>query len=184
MKISVSGIVGSGKSTVSKMLAEKLGLEYFSVGGIMRQMAVEKGIHLKELTEDAKCDGGVLDKELDDRQIKIGKIRDNFVMDSRLGFHFIPESFKVFLYVDLDEGAKRIFSASRGEESYLDADEAKEHMVKRMSSEKQRYQQYYGLDFPDGCKFDLEVDTTGISPEEVVEKIIKGFKIFLRKSKV
>ena len=178
MKITVSGIVGSGKSTVSKMLAEKLGLEYFSVGGIMRQIAVEKGIHLKELTEHAKGDEGVLDKELDDRQIKIGKIRDNFVMDSRLGFHFIPDSFKVFLYVDLDEGARRIFSTSRGEESYLDVEEAKEYMVKRMSSEKQRYQQYYNLDFPDGCGFDFEVDTTDMGADEVVEKIIQGFRTY------
>ena len=181
MKITVSGIIGSGKSTVSKKLAEKLGLEYFSVGGIMRQMAVERGMQIKELTEHAKGDGGALDKELDDRQVKIGKTRDNFVMDSRLGFHFIPDSFKVFLYVGLDEGASRIFSASRGEESYLDIEEAKEHMVKRMSSEKQRYKQYYNLDFPDGCKFDLEIDTTDIGPDEVIERIIQGLRNYSRK---
>lgn len=184
MKITVSGIVGSGKSTVSKMLAEKLGFEYFSVGGIMRQMAIERGVHLKELTEEAKCDGGVIDKELDDRQIEVGKTKDDFVMDSRLGFHFIPDSFKVFLYVDLNEGSKRIFSASRGEETYTDVNEAKDYLVKRISSEKQRYKQYYGLDFPTGCGFDLKIDTTNLTPYEVVENIVLGLEEFINQKKV
>jgi len=178
MKITVSGIVGSGKSTVSKLLAKRLGFEYFSVGALMRQMAVDKKVHLKELTEQAKFDERVIDKELDDSQIKIGKTRNNFVMDSRLGFYFIPDSFKVFLKVDLNEGAKRVFSDSRREESYSSVEETKSYLVKRISDEKQRYKQYYRIDFPNGCKFDLEIDTTKISPKEVVEKIVNGLKIY------
>jgi cytidylate kinase len=180
MKITVSGIVGSGKSTVSKMLAERLGYDYFSVGGIMRQMAIERRVHLKELTEEAKTDGGLIDKELDERQIEIGKEKDDFVMDSRLGFHFIPNSFKVFLYVSEEEGARRIFSAARGEESYSDFSEALSNMKKRISSEKQRYRQYYKIDFPEGCNFDLRIDTTNVTPEAVVENIVCSLQNFIK----
>ena len=106
MKITISGKVGSGKSTVAKLLAKKLSLEYYSIGTIMREMASERGLSINEFSKKAENDKSI-DIELDTRQKEIGK-KEKFIMDSRLGFYFIPDSFKIFLDVDIKEAAKRI----------------------------------------------------------------------------
>jgi len=172
MKITISGIVGSGKSTVSKMVAKKLGLQNFSVGGIMRQMAIERGVSLQELTEIAKHDKEI-DFELDKRQRDLNNNED-FVMDSRLGFYFIPDSFKVFLRVDLQEAAKRIYGDNRSEENYADVEECLSFLKKRVESENIRYKKFYNIEFPSEESFDLIIDTTNKMPEEVVDEILKS----------
>jgi CMP/dCMP kinase len=171
MKITISGIVGSGKSTISRMLAESLSLENFSVGKIMREMSVDRGLTFQEFTEVAKGDKEI-DFELDRRQRALNSGEGNFVMDSRLGFHFIPDSFKVFLKVDLSEAARRIHGANRSEENYSGVEEALEYLEKRITSEKFRYKQCYDIDFPCEEKFDLIVDTTNKTPGEIVEEIL------------
>jgi len=173
MKITVSGIVGSGKSTISKMLAEQLGCDCFSVGKIMREMAVERGLTLQEFTETAKADKEI-DFELDRRQRALNDEIGKFVMDSRLGFYFIPDSFKVFLKVDLPEAARRIYGSAREEEKYSGVEEALEYLEKRIVSEKVRYKQCYDIDFPCEDKFDLIIDTTNKTPGDIVAEILEA----------
>ena len=173
MKITISGIVGSGKSTISRMLSERLGCDCFSVGKIMREMAVERGLTLQEFTEVAKGDKGI-DFELDNRQKALNSDGKKFVMDSRLGFHFIPDSFKVFLKVDLSEAARRIYGANRSEENYSGVEEALEYLERRIEAEKIRYKQCYDIDFPCEEKFDLVIDTTEKTPEEIVQEILSS----------
>ena len=97
-------------------------------------------------------------------------------MDSRLGFHFIPDSLKIFFTVDIKEAAKRIFNDKRAEETYNNLDEAAEFLRKRMRSENIRYKEYYDIDFPKKEYFDLMIDTTNKTPEEVVKEIEKYLK--------
>lgn len=177
MKISVSGVVGSGKSSVSKLLAKRLGFEYFSIGKIMRMMAKKRGISLMELSKLSESDDSV-DKELDEIQIEIGKTRDNFVIDSRLGFHFIPDSVKVFLDVSIDEAAKRVFYDKRRDEKYKSLEEAKKSVVERINSERKRYLNYYGIKFEDKENFDIVVDTSKKSINEVASEILEKLKYF------
>ena len=115
-----------------------------------------------------------IDEELDKRQEEIGKNEDNFIMDSRLGFHFIPDSFKIFFNVEIEEAARRIFNDKRTEESYKDINEAMSYLKKRMRSENIRYKEYYGIDFPKREYFDLIIDTTKSTPDETVKEIIKA----------
>jgi CMP/dCMP kinase len=171
MRITISGTVGSGKSTVARIVADKLGYKYHSIGELMRKIAMERGIHLSELSKVAEKDKSV-DEELDSMQKDLHK-KDNFVMDSRLGFHFIPNSYKIFIMAEEGESAKRIFNANRESEKYKNLEEAKEHVINRMASEKKRYNQFYGINFNDKKNFDLVIDSTHISAEEVVERIMK-----------
>lgn len=175
LKISVSGIVGSGKSTVSRMLAERLGYDYHSIGEFMREIARKKGLHLSDLSKVAE-QSKEIDIELDDMQRKLDNENENFVMDSRLGFHFIPHSYKIFLTVDINGAAKRIYHAKREEEGYEDIEHCKSHLERRIKSEKLRYKQHYNIDFPDYDEFDLIIDTTNKTQGEVVEKIIESLK--------
>ena len=100
MIITISGKPGSGKSTVAELIAKRLSLKHYSIGNFMREIAKEKGISLLELGKIAEKERWV-DDELDKRQIELGGREDGFVIDSRLGFHFIPKSVKIFLDVNL-----------------------------------------------------------------------------------
>src|SRR3989339_226507 len=153
MIITISGIAGSGKSTAAKLLAKKLNYKHYSVGDFMREIAKEKSITLLELSRQAEKDNSI-DKELDKKQIELGKKEDNFVIDSRLGFHFIPKSKKIFLEVDLNEAAKRILKDKREHEQYKDIQESIEKIKTRIKSEDKRYREYYKVDYHDKDNYD------------------------------
>ncbi len=172
MRITIAGSAGSGKSTASKLLAKKLGYKHYSMGDFQREIAEEKGISLLELSKLEEKDKS-LDEEVDQRQIELGRKEDNFVIDSRLGFHFIPNSVKIFLDADFEERAKRILADKIRKEHNVNLKSTKEHMKTRKASEKKRYKEYYDLDPYDNSNYDLVVDTTSITSEEVVEKILE-----------
>lgn len=173
MKITISGIVGSGKSTVAHILEKELNLPYRSVGNIMRDMADDRGIPFDELTEIAKTDKSI-DFELDKRQREMNENGSDFVMDSRLGFYFIPDSYKIFLKIDMDEAAKRIYKGNRERENYASIEEVLNFSSRRVEAEKIRYKQCYGVDLTDENNFDLVIDTTHKGIEEVVKEILSS----------
>jgi len=176
MILTISGKLGSGKSTAAKLAAKKLNLKHYSTGDFMREIAAERGISLLELSKLAEKDK-TIDEKLDQRQIELGKSEDNFIIDARLGWHFIPNSIKVFLDVDLDTGAQRIFNDLREtEKENKTLEDTKKGIVRRMESETLRYKTYYGINCYDLNNYDLVVDTTNLNIEEVVDKIVEFVK--------
>ncbi len=177
MKITISGRAGSGKSTIAKMLADKLKLKHYSMGDLQREIARQKRISLLELGKIEEKNPE-LDKYIDRFQRNLENKEDNFIVDSRLGFHFIPSSTKIFLDVELDESARRIFAQLRDDEKYNNSvEETKKNISRREKSEIKRYKKYYRISHFDKKNYDLVIDTTNLSPQEIVEKIIK----FVRK---
>ena len=81
MIITISGKAGSGKSTVAKMLSERLRLKHYSIGDLMRAMAKEKGMSLLEFNKLAEKDKSI-DLELDNKLKELGKSKDNFVVST------------------------------------------------------------------------------------------------------
>jgi len=175
MIITISGIAGSGKSTIAKLLAKKLNYKHYSIGDFMREIAKERNLSLLELSRQAEEDHSI-DKELDKKQIELGKTEDNFVIDSRLGFHFIKNSKKIFLEVDLNEAANRILKEKRQHEQYKDIQESIQKIKTRISSEDKRYKGYYSVEYHNKKNYDIIIDTTSIKPEEIVNNIIKIIK--------
>ena len=177
MIITISGTPGSGKSTVAKMIATKLGFKHYSTGDFMRQMAKERGISLEELGELAKIDT-LIDKTLDDRQIQLGKDEDNFVIDARLGFHFIPDSIKIYVNVKTEVGAQRILgdikANLRHEEQAKDIQDMVDKIESRKKSEIDRYTKYYNVNIHDLQNYDLVVDSSYFTAEQIADKVI-GF---------
>jgi len=176
MIISISGLPGSGKSTVGKMLAEKLGYERISAGSVQRHIAEQKGISIMELLKQEEVDSSI-DEEVDNYVADLGRKKDDFVIEGRIAFHFIPDSLKVFIKVDLGEGAKRVFKdldkEERSEEDKANSAANLQKMLEqREAVDKERYQKYYGIDYTDSSNYDLVVDSTDITPDEVADKIM------------
>ncbi len=173
MIITITGDAGSGKSTAAKLLAKKLNMKHYSNGDIMRQMAKEQGYKsLLEFSKHAE-NNPKIDHALDERQRFLGETEDEFVIDSRLGWHFIPHSKKVFLKVDINEAARRIHEARREEESFKDIKSTIAALKERRNSETKRYMKLYRIDYDDIHNYDIVVDTTNRVPDEVVDEIIE-----------
>lgn len=170
MRITISGVPGSGKTVVSKALAEKLKLEYYSMGIILRELAKKKNLTILEITKLAEKDD-TIDKELDNLQKQLNK-KDNFVIDSRLGFYFIPDSIKIFLTCDDETAARRIYRDQRDDEKYINYSDALKQVKTRRESEKKRYLKYYNIDYTDPKYFDLIIDTSDYTTEETVNIIL------------
>lgn len=170
MIVTISGTPGAGKSTVSKEIAKKLSLKHYYMGGMIREMAKNQGLTLNEFYAKDKN----VDKLIDDRLVKLGQEEDNFIAEGRTAFHFIPHSIKIYLDVNLKEGAERIFKdeKERNEKKYNDVDEVLEGIKERLKTETKRYKELYNLDVHDKSKYDFILDTTNLSAEESQKKLI------------
>ena len=173
MIITISGRPGSGKSVVASGVAERLGIPHVSAGDFMREMAAERGVSILELSRSAEGTDDI-DREIDARTVRLAEERDDFVMDARLGWHFIPDSLKVFLDVSLDEAARRVYEAGRGSETEnVDLSATRDAIELRTESERVRYYDYYGLDYTKPEQYDLVIDTSNLSVDEVVSRVVE-----------
>ena len=170
--ITVSGQLGSGKSTVVNLLAQKLGWATYSTGQAQRKIAEKMGISTLELNRLAVSDK-TIDEQID-AVFKNPPWRDNpCVVDSRLAFHFLPKSFKVCLKVSPNEAAKRVFFANRSNEKYKSIDEALQYLNQRRKLEQEHFLKNYQLDIESDDLFDLIIDTSNLSPEQICQIIIE-----------
>ena len=184
MLISITGKLGSGKSTVCNILKERYGFEIFSTGTINREFARRLGISTLELNERLKEDPA-LDKEIDGTvtKLSIEKKDEKLIFDSRMAWHFAKDTFKIFLTIDPMEAATRVMKNQRGaEEHYETVEDACNGLLKRGSVERERFIQIYGVDYFDHNNFDLIVDTTSRTPDEIVSIIIKNYESYCKDS--
>ncbi len=171
-KISITGDLGSGKSTVCGIMKEKYGFNVYSIGGIQRALAQKYNMTTLELNKYME-EHMEMDDEIDGALIEISKKDEKMLLDSRMAWHFVPESFKVYLSIDLNIAVQRILSAERGEvEKYSSFEEAKNKIFERKASENFRYLTKYGVDCSDMNNYDLIIDTSYSKPEEIVDVLI------------
>lgn len=180
MIITISGDLGSGKSTVARALAEKFKLKHYSAGDFMREMAKERGISLLELSKMAEEDPSI-DKEIDERTKKLAAEEDDFVIDSRIAYHFIPKAIKIHMKVDAEEAAKRVSKRGQEGEEKASIEETKKRLLKRAKSEAERYKKYYGIDVNDESKYDLVFDTTHTKTQEGIDAILEWTEEYVKK---
>jgi len=187
MIITISGNAGSGKSTVAKKLVSKLNAKRIYVGGIRRQLAKEKGMTLEELNEygnnHPETDVDV-DKKAAKQALELDSEDGFVVVEGRVQFHFLPDSVKVMITVNQDEGARRIWNdlqkeelkQERNEGDPENLDELKRSIETRETSDAFRFQQYYHLDYRDKKNYDLVIDSTNVPAEEIADKIVAFVK--------
>lgn len=170
-KITIFGMAGTGKGTVVKILCERLGYKSFSGGDFARQTAEKMGITLLQIDELSKTDKSI-DIERDRVISEFGKNNDNFVVEARLAWHFIPDSFKVCFKCDFDERTRRV-----AQREQKDIEVVRQETIQREKSIYERFEKYYGIrDFENESHFDLVIDTTHTAPIEIADKIISRLK--------
>ncbi|MCC7504992.1 MAG: cytidylate kinase family protein [Saprospiraceae bacterium] len=178
-KITITGDLGSGKSAVSRILCDRTGYSYVSTGRIQRQIAEEYGVDTLELNRRADNDPSI-DERIDGIFIELGKDNKGYIVDSRMAWFFLPNSFKVYLKIDVRIAAARILSdVNRSSEQYKDLEDAVPKILARKQSENERFLAKYGADCANLDNFDLVVDTGSRSPDEVAGLILKGLAMKL-----
>ncbi len=180
MHITITGNLGSGKSTICKILEDNYGFEIYSTGKVQREIAREMNITTLEMNQ-LMCGDRKYDTMIDDATARISREnRDkNIIFDSRLAWHFVEQSFKVFLSVSLDIAAERVMNDNRGkEEKYTSVSEAKEMLAARAATEDKRYQDMYQLSYFDFTNYNLVIDSTFNTPEKIASIILEEAKSF------
>ena len=174
--------MGSGKSTVSKILQERLKYDYIYTGKILREIATKYNMTTLELNKYAETHPEI-DEEIDST-FKSLNDSNHLIVDSRLAWFFIPQSFKVFLKTNLIVSVSRISSdRERINEQYASKEEAANHIIARKSSENKRYMELYGANCTDLAQFNLIIDTSFLSPGKVTDLIVIEYKKWLMSNK-
>lgn len=185
MIITITGRPCSGKSTVAKVLVERYGFTRIGVGDIFKEEAQKKGMTIEEFTELRLKDQSFdlfIDKEIE----RIGKERtdENIIFDSRMAWHFVPNSFKVFVDLDEDEMANRLINRE-GIGKYKDFKTAKKAVLKRQNSDNKIYKKIYGVDCTDLKNYDYVVESLDKTPEQIADEIWNGLLTWnMQKNKI
>lgn len=176
---------GSGKGTVAKLLAKQLGFTHISIGQLRRDQAKKQQMTIQEYNEWSLKNPKVGDECFDKLQAKMAREQDNLIFDGRMSFYMIKPSLRVYLDVDLEQAAKRIFADEKrkdaAESPYVSVQDAYTQLVERVKNDTFRYQELYGIDVYNKKYFDVYIDTTELTPEQVVQKIIDKYTEFSAK---
>lgn len=178
--ITICGGLGSGKSSTARMVAEKLGFEFFSSGDFFRQVGVELGISVNELNKKAETDTNI--DEMVDAKLRGMRDTNKVVIDSRTAYHWIPESFKVYLDLPVEIAKQRVLNSLKENklrqqsEGSTTIEEVYEKMIERFESEQKRYWDLYKINNKNMTQYDLVVDTNKNNLVEVVDIVVTEYK--------
>lgn len=169
MILTISGLAGSGTTTIAKLLASRLKLRLISAGAIFRRMAEENGMTLLEFTKFAETNYAI-DKTLDKRLVEIAR-GGKVLLEGRLvGWlaqrNGLP-SLRIWLDAPLEVRVKRI--ANRETKPY---EQALQDIHTREDSEQHRYWNLYSIDLNDLSVYSLTIDTSHRTPQDVLNIIM------------
>lgn len=147
----IHGSNASGKSTIVEILLEFFpGYKKFSTGDYARELAAQAGMSIDEYIVYARDNNIPFDDTLDDKLREIGKSNESWIVDSRLGYYFVPGSFNVYVNIDPDISAERRYDQiikkdPRAKEN-LTVEMEKEKLLKRAEHDHAAYLKKYGTD--------------------------------------
>ncbi|MBS0278873.1 MAG: cytidylate kinase family protein [Proteobacteria bacterium] len=173
MRITLNGSLGSGKSTIGRQLSEFYGVPFVSTGTLFREIGHISNLNALQ-TNLAAEDNSEIDFAVDRRIEKMNDDGD-FIIDSRMAWHFVKDAIHVFLSCSPDTAATRIMSdGGRLNETYADFDEAKASLAARRASEVRRYKRLYNVDIEASENYNLFIITDDAAVGDIVT-LIRSF---------
>ena len=172
--ITITGDLGSGKSSVARELCKRLGYKYFSTGNFQRELAQKWGMNTLEMNYHAEKNKEI-DQLIDDKLIRLNEESEYYVLDSRLAWHFVKNSFKVYLTVIPEIAAKRVMTDTqrRSEPGADNLSKLLANLQERRKSEDERFKKTYGVNCSDLNNYDVVIDTSNSSVEDISNLIIE-----------
>lgn len=174
MILTISGLPGTGTTTVSKLLQEQLKMDFISSGEIFRSIAQELNLSLADFGKLAESDPSY-DQQIDERQKELSKTRENLILEGRLAGHMSMEVppgkkiLRVLIKAPLETRVRRIMNREQSTSSFkFELDKTKN----REDSEKIRYLNYYSIDADDVSIYDLIIDSSRFDPQTIVDMIV------------
>jgi CMP/dCMP kinase len=163
MRITVSGLPGSGTTSLARHLASILQTDLISAGEVFRQMAQEHGMELAEFGRLAASDPSV-DLRIDQRQKEVALAHDHIIVEGRLSGWFVPEAdMHIWLYATLECRVTRI----QTRDAIENPESAAQMTRERESCEAIRYKTYYGIDIADLSPYHIVLNSERFSVEEL-----------------
>lgn len=178
LKITINGSLGSGKSVLRDNLVKHYGFIPYSTGVLQREIAEKKGMTVLELNKYSETHPEI-DEYIDNGLRELSNSIEKYIIDSRLAWHFVRPSFKVYLKIDPQVAAERVMKATNRDatESYQSVSDAAKALLERAESENSRFIEKYGVNCLDMKNYDLIVDTTMLTPIQVLEKVIEKYNL-------
>ncbi len=162
--IAISGKSGCGNSTVSRLVASRLGLRVINY--TFKDLARDEGMSFEELARIAETDPQY-DLALDLLQVKMAA-EGGCVLGSRLAIWLLKETaFTVYLFASAETRAGRI-----AKREGLSPEKAFTITAERDKRDRERYLRLYGYDVDAYGFAALVVETDNLDAESVAERII------------
>ncbi len=169
MLITISGLPGSGKTTVARLLSQRLGVPHIYAGDLYRREAEARDLSLEEFNRLAERDHSI-DRALDGKMAAYAR-RGGVVLEGRLAAFIAlqeqADALKVWLTASEHVRAQRV---SQRENS--DSMRVLRENEERQRSDAKRYREIYGFDLNDTSIYDLILDSDNDQPATLAEKIL------------
>ena len=181
MIITITGKPCSGKSPACDHFCKTHNFDYVGAGNFFRSIAQKKGYSTVTNFQKPEQTKEV-DEAIDSALTEIGIVRRNedVIIDGRTAWHFIPHSFKVYVDVDWVSAGKRLLEEKRETEPAKDLDEAINMLQSRHNNEIARYKALYNIDCLNMNNYDLVLNSTGKTTEQLSNEIYKAYQKFLK----
>jgi CMP/dCMP kinase len=179
--ITIAGSLGSGKSSTAKAVAAALGFRHFSSGDLFRRIAAERGESIEAMNISAEVQRDI-DLKVDNLLQDMYRKEEKLTIDSRMAWHWMPGSFKVFLVLDRDTAAERIFNdlqgGGRASEDAGSVEEVRGSIDRRFASEQKRYAGLYGVNPTDPLNFDIVINTRHNDLATVTSIVLAAYRVW------
>jgi cytidylate kinase len=171
--ITISGLHGTGKTSVAKRIAEEFGLRIVSVGSLFRSLAKERSLTLEEFSKIAEHDTKI-DRMLDGR-LKEEAEKGDAVLDGQLSGWMAGD--KADLRILLTAAPETRYQRIADRDS-ISLEQATRQTCAREKSERTRYRKLYGINIADLSVYDLILNTGKYDLEGVVAVLVSAIRTY------